>query len=77
MTGASFLTDGSEVPDNREDCLCLDVNLDDLISFTSESTIEASNDLLLEKIKSIESSEKTEKILRKTNRLTHKSEANK
>ena len=56
------MTDGVEIPEHREDCLCLDVNLDDLISFMSESTIEASNDLLIEKIMSIESSEKTEKM---------------
>ena len=48
LTGASFLSDGANLGEGREDCLCLDVDLDDLVSLTSESTVEAQNELLLE-----------------------------
>ena len=48
LTGASFLSDGAFAGEGRENCLCLDVDLDDLVSLTSESTVEAQNELLLE-----------------------------
>ena len=48
LTGASFFSEGLTQLETSEDCLCLDVDISDLLSSRTESTVEGQHEENLE-----------------------------